>query len=102
VKYGGVLASFERHYDTLISDHPGANQEIDLVRTALVTIGQLVQKSPLLNGTEAVWKQLIIRAEEEKSVLCKHLDGKALFTGILRPYASMHREMSQTARKRKI
>jgi hypothetical protein len=29
----------------------------------------------------------------ERAVLCKHLDGKALFTAILRLYAAIHREV---------
>jgi hypothetical protein len=40
-----------------------------------------------------VWKELIARAEAERAVLCKHLDGKALFTAIPRLYATIHREM---------
>jgi hypothetical protein len=37
--------------------------------------------------------QLADRAEAERRVLCKHLEGKALFTGMLRLYALTHREM---------
>jgi formamidopyrimidine-DNA glycosylase len=40
-----------------------------------------------------MWKELIARAEAERTVLCKHLDGKALFTAMLRLYAAIHREM---------
>jgi hypothetical protein len=40
-----------------------------------------------------MWKELIARAEAERAVLCKHLDGKALFTAILRLYAAIHRVM---------
>jgi hypothetical protein len=36
---------------------------------------------------------LCTKSEAEKTVLCKHLDGKALFTAILRLYAAIHREM---------
>jgi hypothetical protein len=35
-------------------------------------------------------------AEAERVVLCKHLDGKALFTAILRHYAATHREMMRS------
>jgi hypothetical protein len=35
------------------------------------------------------------RAENEKNVFWKHLDGKALFTGMLRLYAGIHREMKE-------
>jgi hypothetical protein len=40
-----------------------------------------------------VWKELITRAETERAVLCKHLDGKALFTAMLRLYTALHREL---------
>jgi hypothetical protein len=34
--------------------------------------------------------------ENEKSVLCNQLDGKAFFTGMLRLYAAIHREMEDS------
>jgi hypothetical protein len=40
-----------------------------------------------------VWKELITRAEAEMSVLCKHLDGRALFAAKLRLYAALHRKL---------
>jgi hypothetical protein len=43
-----------------------------------------------------VWKELVAKAEAERVVLCKHLDGKALFTAMLRLYAALHREMRYT------
>jgi hypothetical protein len=43
-----------------------------------------------------LWEQLVAKAEAERTVLCKHLDDKALFTGILRLYAAIHREMNAT------
>jgi hypothetical protein len=49
-----------------------------------------------MNGNGAVWKQSTDRAETDKSVLFKHLDGKTLFTRMLRLYAAMHREMKVT------
>jgi hypothetical protein len=33
------------------------------------------------------------RAEAKRMVLCKHLDGKALFIGLLCPYAAIYQEM---------
>jgi hypothetical protein len=80
----------------LIADHPDAKEEIELVHTALVTIGQLVQTSPHVNGNGSVWKQLADRVEAERGVPCKHLDGKALFTAILRLYAATHKEMKDS------
>jgi hypothetical protein len=43
-----------------------------------------------------VWKGLVAKAEAERVVLCKHLDGKALFTATLRLYAALHRELRAT------
>jgi hypothetical protein len=40
-----------------------------------------------------VWKELVARAETERAVLWKHLDGKALFKAMLRLYAALHWEM---------
>jgi hypothetical protein len=34
--------------------------------------------------------------ENEKSILCKRLNGKALFTGMLRLYAETHRELEDS------
>jgi hypothetical protein len=84
-----VLTSFNSQADELLAAHPDAREEIELVHTALVTIGA----APRVNGNSVVWMQLAERAEAERRVLCKHLEGKALFTGMLRLYALMHREM---------
>jgi hypothetical protein len=35
-------------------------------------------------------------AENKENVLCKHLDGKALFTGMMRLYAAIHRELEDS------
>jgi hypothetical protein len=43
-----------------------------------------------------VWKYQTTRAEAERTVLCKHLDGKALFTGMLHLYAAIYQEMNET------
>jgi hypothetical protein len=59
-------------------------EEINFVRTKLVKIGQLIQISLPQNGNGITWKRLVNKAENEKNVLCKHLDGKALFTGMMR------------------
>jgi hypothetical protein len=40
--------------------------------------------------------ELITKAQAEKAVLCKHLDGKAIFTAILRLYTTIHREMRES------
>jgi hypothetical protein len=58
-------------------------QEINFVRAELVKIGQLIQASPPQNGNGVTLKRLVDKAENEKNVLCKHLDGKALFTEMM-------------------
>jgi hypothetical protein len=40
-----------------------------------------------------VWKELISKAEAERAVLCKYLDGKALFLVVLRMYPALHRDL---------
>jgi hypothetical protein len=72
-----ILASFERHHDTLITAHTDPNEEIGSVHTALVRTSPRVQ--------------LADRSEVEKAVLCKHYEGNALFTGILHLYTDIHR-----------
>jgi hypothetical protein len=54
---------------------------------------QLIHTSPSINGNGAVWKELITKSEAKRTVLCKHLGGKVLFTATLRIYAAIHREM---------
>lgn len=46
-----------------------------------------------MNGNGTGWKDITAKAEAERSVLCKHLEGKALFTAILHLYASTHSEL---------
>jgi hypothetical protein len=38
-------------------------------------------------------KEITTRVEAERAVLCKHLDGKALFAAILSLYATTHTEL---------
>jgi hypothetical protein len=45
-----VLTSFNSQANELLSAHPDAREEIELVHTALVTIGQLVQAAPRVNA----------------------------------------------------
>jgi hypothetical protein len=83
-RWCSVLASFDKEHENLIKNNPDATKEINLVRTVLVEIDQLLQTSPQKNGNDVTWKHLIDQTENEKNILCKHLDGKALFTGMLR------------------
>jgi hypothetical protein len=87
-----VPASFDKQHEALIANNPEATEEINLIRTGLIEIGQLIQTSPQRNGNGATWKRLVIKAENEESVFCKHLDVKALFTGMLRLHAAIHRD----------
>jgi hypothetical protein len=95
-RWRAVLASFDKRYEALIANNPDATKEIKLILTGLIKIGQLIQTSPQQNGNGATWKRLNDKAESEKSVLCKHLDGKALFTGMLRLYTATHRVMEDS------
>jgi hypothetical protein len=91
-----VLASFDKQHETLIANNPNATEEISFVQTELVKIGQLIQTSPPQNGNSVTWKRLVDKAENEKNVLCKHLDGEALFTGMMRLYTAIHRELEDS------
>jgi hypothetical protein len=82
-RWSETLTSFESNHNELIAEHPDWNKETGLIRNALITIRQLIHNSPSVNGNGTVRKELVARAEAERTVLCKHLDGKALFTGIL-------------------
>jgi hypothetical protein len=79
-----------------LAANPDCQEEIELLKRGLRTIGQLVHISPSENGNGRVWKELIMKAEAERIVLSKHLDGKALFTAVLRLYAETHRELRET------
>jgi hypothetical protein len=92
-RWGAVISSFERNFEDLVERHPDCLEDIALLRTALNTRGQLIYASASANGSEATWIGLIDKAESERSVLCKHLDGKPLFTAMLRMYAAIHREL---------
>lgn len=48
-RWRALLASFDKKYETLTADNSDATKEMDLVRTALVKIGQLIQS--LSSGT---------------------------------------------------
>lgn len=52
--------------------------------------------SPHANGNGAVWRDLTTKAEAERTDPCKHLDDKALFTGTLRLYTAILREVNET------
>jgi hypothetical protein len=88
-RWGEIVTSFNNNYDDLVTRHPDCTEELGRIRTALHTIGQLIHISPAVNGNGALWKGLVAKAEAERTVLCKHLDGKALFTGVLRLYADI-------------
>jgi hypothetical protein len=79
----GGACFFDKQYETIIAKNPDATKTINLIRTGLIKIGQFIQTSPQQNGNGATWKRLVDKAESEKSVLCKHLERKVLFTGML-------------------
>jgi hypothetical protein len=95
-RWAEILESFQRNLDDLIRKNPESVEDIKLLQARLVTIGQIIQSSPRVNGNGAVWKATITKAEAESAVLCKHLEGKALFAGMTRLYAATHAELSST------
>jgi hypothetical protein len=88
--------SFEGKHNDLLQAHLDCSEELALLRTGLQTKGQLIHISSPANDDGVVWKDLVARAQAERVMLCKHLDGKALFTAILRLYAALHRELRDT------
>jgi hypothetical protein len=92
-RWDEIISSFERKHDELLAGHPDCSEELALLKTVLHMIGQLIRISPPVNGNGGLWIELVARVETERAVLCKHLDGKALFTAMLRLYAAIHREM---------
>jgi hypothetical protein len=95
-QWTAVLACFDKQYEKLIVNNRDATEDINLIRKGLIEIGQLILTSPQQNGKSATRKRPVEKTENEKNVLCKHLDGKALFTGLLRFYAAIHREMENS------
>jgi hypothetical protein len=91
-----INSSFEGNHKDLLQAHSDCSEELALLRSGLQTIGQLIRISPPANGYGVVWKDLVAKAEAERVVLCKHLDGKAQFTPTLRLYAALHRELRDT------
>jgi hypothetical protein len=94
-RWKAVESSFHRNYEELQERNPDCQEELELLRSGLRTIGQLIDTSPSVNGNGRVWKELIIKAEAERTALSKHLDGKALFTAVLRLYDATHRELRE-------
>jgi hypothetical protein len=95
-RWDDIRASFERHRDDLATSYPDALEEIGLIHTALIKIGQLIRSSQPINGNGATWKKLTAQAESERAVLCKHLDGKPMLTDMRRLYAATFRQMAES------
>jgi hypothetical protein len=90
IRWGEIVTSFKTNHDDVVERHSDCTEELGLIRNALHKIGQLIHISPGVNGNVALRKILVAKAEAERTVLCKHLQGKALFTSILRLYAAIH------------
>jgi hypothetical protein len=45
-RWRAVLASFDKQYETLVANNPDATKEINLIRTGILKIGQLIKNSP--------------------------------------------------------
>jgi hypothetical protein len=52
-RWRAVLASFDKQQETPIANNPDSTEEIYLIRTGLIQIGQLIQTSPQQNGNGA-------------------------------------------------
>jgi hypothetical protein len=55
-RWRAVLASFDKQYETLIANNPDTTEEINLIQTGLIKIGELIQTYPQQNGYGAMWK----------------------------------------------
>jgi hypothetical protein len=95
-RWAEILASFERQHEDFLASHTDCKKDLGLIHAALITIRQLLHASPCNNENGTAWKDLVIKADAERAVLCKHLSGKALFTGMLHMYATTHNEMNKT------
>jgi hypothetical protein len=92
-RWAGILASFQRNLDNPTGKIPESVENIKLLHAGLVTIGQLIQFLPHVNGSGTVWTGIVTRAEAERAVLCKHLEGKTFFAGMIRLHAATHAEL---------
>jgi hypothetical protein len=77
----------------LLSKHQDTIEEIRLIQTDLITIRQLISISQRVHGSGAAWEEIKTRAVAERILLCKHVEGKPLFTAMLRLYAEAHSEL---------
>jgi hypothetical protein len=95
-RWAEILAYLERNIEELLTKYQATVEEIRLIQTGLIAIGQVINNSPRVNGKGDAWKEIITRAEAERMVLCKHQEGKPLFTAMLRLYAATHWELLDT------
>jgi hypothetical protein len=63
-RWSEILASFQRNLDKLRGEHPECIEDIRLIHSGLIAIGQLIHISPRVKGKGAKWKQIITRAED--------------------------------------
>jgi hypothetical protein len=82
----------------LLEKYPDAAQELRNTRAALIKIMQSVKESPQVNGNGSTWKKLEDRAEADRNSLCRHLNGKAVFTGLVHLYTTTHRGMVESVK----
>jgi hypothetical protein len=98
-RWAEILASFQSKLNNLIEKHPNCVEDIKLLHPGLITIGQLIHSSPHVNGNGVEWKRIITTTEEDRAVLCKHLEGKTLFSGMLHWYATTHRDLRNSLKQ---
>jgi hypothetical protein len=92
-RWAETLSSYERNMVEITKIHPDSLEIIRPIQADLITTGHLINSSPRNNGNGKIWREIITRAEAERAVLCKHLEGKALYSALLRLYATTHKEL---------
>jgi hypothetical protein len=98
-RWAETLASFVRNMVNLTVKHPECIKDIKLLQAALLTIEQLINSSSRVNGNDAELKGIITKTQEEKAVLCKHLEGQTLFSGMLRLYAATNWDLMNSLKQ---
>jgi hypothetical protein len=98
-RWAVIIASFQNNLEKLKEKHPESVEDIKTLHAGIVIIGQLILSSHRVNGNGAELKSIITRTEEEKTVFCKHLEGHALFSGLLRLYAATHRDLKNSLKQ---
>jgi hypothetical protein len=74
-RWRAVLVSFDKQHETLIPNNPDATEEIIIIRTGIVKIGQLIQTK----STASCNKEFICSAEGHTHVGCGNVWRNTIF-----------------------